>query len=52
MVDHLVESDGRLLALWSGSTGGTKNCLDYAQGKGVEVRNLWGSWVKYGRVAA
>ena len=33
MVDH---SD-RVLAVWDGSSGGTKNCIDYAKEKMVPV---------------
>ena len=36
-----------MLALWDGSSGGTANCLKYARGKGVEVKNLWASWQKH-----
>ena len=30
-----------ILALWSGDTGGTKNCLTYAQRKQIEIINTW-----------
>ena len=37
MVDHSLA----VIALWDGSRGGTKNCIDYANKKGVEVFNIW-----------
>ena len=39
MVDHCT----RLMALWDGSPGGTKNCIDYAEGK-IPIDNLWDQW--------
>lgn len=30
-----------LVSLWDGSSGGTANCIKYAQSKGVPVVNLW-----------
>jgi uncharacterized phage-like protein YoqJ len=33
-----------LLALWNGTSGGTANCLDYANAEGCKVFNLWKSW--------
>ncbi len=30
-----------VLALWSGDSGGTKNCLVYAQEKKIEIMNAW-----------
>jgi uncharacterized phage-like protein YoqJ len=40
MVDHC----DHVLALWSGSFGGTANCIRYAGKKHIEVINLWSSW--------
>jgi uncharacterized phage-like protein YoqJ len=43
MVDH-----GRLLvALWDGTTGGTANCVEYADRKGKLVKNLWAEWTRF-----
>ena len=30
-----------ILALWNGGTGGTTNCLTYAQSKNIEIINAW-----------
>lgn len=40
MVDHC----GILLALWNGTAGGTKNCLDYAKKVERIVDNVWPLW--------
>ena len=40
MVDHC----GKLLALYSGTHGGTHNCVEYAKRRGVEVVNVWQEW--------
>lgn len=37
----MVDDCDSLLALWDGSSGGTKNCLDYARKKGKPYINLW-----------
>ncbi len=37
----------KLVALWDGSNGGTRNCIAYAEEKGVPFDNLWSSWVKH-----
>lgn len=34
MVDQLTEPEDRLISVWDGSSGGTKNCRDYAIMKG------------------
>jgi uncharacterized phage-like protein YoqJ len=36
-----------VLALWSGDKGGTQNCLEYAQRKGVEVMNCWNHYLTF-----
>lgn len=41
MVDR---ADDGVEALWNGTGGGTFNCIDYAQRRGVEVRNHWAVW--------
>lgn len=41
MVDHCTE----LTAMFDSSSGGTKNCVDYATGK-VPITNLWGEYLK------
>lgn len=42
MVDHCEY----LLALWDGSPSGTKNCIDYANKKNIQVENHWDMWLK------
>lgn len=37
MVDHC----DRVLALWNGTSGGTRNCLDYARSVKKPVSNAW-----------
>jgi hypothetical protein len=44
MVDHCDV----LLALWDGSSGGTANCVRYAEAKKVPIINVWSDWVKKG----
>lgn len=48
MVDRVKEENGKLLALWDGSEGGTKNCIDYASRvlmpedmHRIDPRELW-----------
>lgn len=40
MVDHA----DHVLALWDGSAGGTRNCVEYALNKGTPVTNLYSEW--------
>lgn len=49
MVDYaLIQKRCKLLALWNGEKqGGTWNCVEYAQGKGMEVVNVWPVWEKW-----
>lgn len=42
MVDHCDS----LLALWNGSSGGTANCIAYAERKQRPWHNLWAEWSK------
>lgn len=47
MVDRLVERlpDVRLVALWDGSEGGTKNCIDHAKKfPELQIDNLYNIW--------
>jgi hypothetical protein len=44
MIDMALKdgpSNALVIALWDGSTGGTKNCIDYAQRKQIEIINAW-----------
>lgn len=40
MVDHA----DRVLALWNGTSGGTANCIGYANKVGKPIDNLWDAW--------
>lgn len=40
----LVNYSTHLLALWNGSSGGTANCVRYAQQVGRPIRNCWSRW--------
>ena len=42
--EWMVGHAGEMAALWNGTTGGTFNCLKYADRKGVPVVNLWPRW--------
>ncbi len=38
--EYMVDHAGMVIAVWDGSTGGTKNCVDYALKKHVPVLRL------------
>lgn len=38
--EFLVDNSDEILAVWTGSPGGTKHCIDYAKKKGKSVTNL------------
>jgi uncharacterized phage-like protein YoqJ len=40
MVDHAEQ----VLALWNGTSGGTANCIKYAEKVGKPIINLWDTW--------
>ena len=46
IVDN-IKGKGPLIALWDGTKSGTSNAVSYAQSQGVEVINVWNSWIKY-----
>lgn len=39
----MVDNATHLIALWDGTSGGTANCVNYAQGR-IPVWNLWPYW--------
>lgn len=45
--ERMVDDSDLLLALWDGSAGGTRNCIDYARSVGHRHRNLWTSWMRH-----
>lgn len=40
----MVDNSTHLLALWNGSSGGTRNCWRYAERLGRERENCWKGW--------
>ena len=47
--EWMVDKSDRVLALWNGSAGGTRNCVRYAEHTGKPVVNLWDRWMDYHR---
>lgn len=45
---HMVDNCDALLALWDGSSGGTGNCIQYANQVGKPWRNFWDFYSKEG----
>lgn len=43
--EWMVDNCDKVLALWDGSSGGTANCIKYADGK-KEIINLWDNFIK------
>lgn len=37
----MVDNSNQVLALWNGTTGGTSNCVKYAEKVGKPIVNLW-----------
>lgn len=46
---YMVDSCDRLVAMWDGTEGGTKNCVDYADLKKIKIYNWYDGWTKYMR---
>jgi uncharacterized phage-like protein YoqJ len=44
--EWMTDRAQKLLALWNGTPGGTRNCLDYAEKVAVPARNIWPLWVE------
>lgn len=42
--EYMVDNAHALVSLWDGTSGGTANCVRYAESKGKRVRNLWLEW--------
>lgn len=40
----MVDNSERLFALWDGSSGGTANCVRYAEQKMKPITNVWPAW--------
>jgi uncharacterized phage-like protein YoqJ len=43
---RMVDDCNLLIGLWDGSSGGTGNCVKYAQSINREFINFWPEWVK------
>jgi len=43
----IVNECEALIALWNGTTGGTCNCVKYAQEEQKKVINVWDKWVTF-----
>lgn len=42
--EWMVDNSDGVVALWNGTSGGTANCVRYAETKGRPVVNLWPLW--------
>ena len=42
----MVDASDLILAVWDGTKGGTGNCVDYAEKKGVKVENIYNNYIK------
>lgn len=40
----MVDNSEEVVALWNGSSGGTANCIRYAEEKKKPIINLWEKW--------
>lgn len=43
MVDQMSTTD-LVVALWDGTSGGTSNCIAYAESSNVRILNVWEQW--------
>lgn len=44
--EYMVDRADKVLALWDGSTGGTGNCINYANKVKKPIENLWEEYIK------
>lgn len=47
--EQMVNDSDLLMALWNGSPGGTRNCLEYAGSVKRKIVNVWPYWIKHYR---
>jgi uncharacterized phage-like protein YoqJ len=45
--EYMVRQADVMLASYSGKSGGTQNCVLYAQKQGKEIIHLWREWSRY-----
>lgn len=43
----MVNNCQEVLALFNGTEGGTKNCMDYAKSQQRKIHNVWADWEKF-----
>lgn len=43
----MVDRATYMIALWNGSTGGTKNCVTYARDKADNIRGIYNAWGEF-----
>lgn len=51
MVDRAVLKSGILLAVWDGTWGGTRNCVEYAHSRRLPMLNTWSHFETLRRAA-
>lgn len=44
---YMVDNSDEVLALWDGSSGGTGNCIRYANSQHKSITNLWDKYQKF-----
>lgn len=45
--EWMVNNSDATMALWNGTSGGTKNCVDYIKKRKKSWTNVWDDWVKF-----
>lgn len=50
--EWMVNECDVLVALWDGSSGGTGNCVAYAQRVGKPIKQVWDPWLRFQQWAA
>jgi uncharacterized phage-like protein YoqJ len=45
--EYMVRNARLVVALWDGTSGGTCNCVEYAQRKNVLTKNLWPEFINF-----
>ncbi len=44
--EWMVNNSDLVLALWNGTSGGTDNCIKYAEKKDKPIKNVWNKWLE------
>lgn len=45
--ERMVDDSDLVVALWNGTPGGTRNCIDYAETVGRRWENQWRFWLRH-----